>query len=259
MADVKPDKTIERKFPTELIDLPSGGKLYPDGHPLKNGKIEIKYMTAKEEDILTSQNLIKKGIVIDTLLQSLIVTENVRVGDLFLGDKNAVMIASRILAYGADYSVQLENPNTGEKFEHTFDLAQIDYKGLPKGTDYSQNIFELELPASKDKVQFKILNGLDEDIIDQELKSLRKLGMGTSKEITTRLKHVVLSVNENADKKFINGYVDNMLSRDSLALRQRLSEITPDIDLQQEVEIEGEAVAVDIPMTADFFWPTSRV
>ena len=124
MADVKPDKTIERKFPTEVIDLPSGGKLYPDGHPCKNGKIEIKYMTAKEEDILTSQNLIKKGIVIDTLLQSLIVTENVRVGDLFLGDKNAIMIASRILAYGAEYSVTLENPTTGEKFEHTFDLAQ---------------------------------------------------------------------------------------------------------------------------------------
>ena len=259
MADVKPDKTIERKFPTEMIDLPSGGKLYPDGHPLKNGKVEIKYMTAKEEDILTSQNLIKKGVVIDTLLQSLIVTENVRVGDLFLGDKNAVMIASRILAYGADYSVELENPSTGEKFEHTFDLAQIDYKGLPKGVDYSSNIFEIELPASKDKVSFKILNGNDEDIIDQELKSLKKLGMGTTKEITTRLKHVVLSVNENADKKFLNSYVDNMLSRDSLALRQRLSEITPDIDLSQEVDIEGDAVTVDIPMTADFFWPTSRV
>ena len=96
MADTKK----EQQFPTEIIDLPSQGKVYPKDSPLTTGKLEIKYMTTKEEDILTSQNLIKKGVVIETLLSSLIVTPDVNVGDLVLGDKNAVMIAARILAYG---------------------------------------------------------------------------------------------------------------------------------------------------------------
>ena len=90
---------MESKYPTETIDLPSGGKLYPQDSPLSSGKIEIKYMTAKEEDILTSANLIKKGVVIDRLLDSIIVTEGVGIDDLILGDKNAIMVAARILAY----------------------------------------------------------------------------------------------------------------------------------------------------------------
>ena len=106
----------EHKFPSEVIDLPSEGKLYPKGHPLKDGKIEIKYMTAKEEDILTSQNLIKKGVVIDRLLDSLILTNGVKTDDMVLGDKNAVMVAARILAYGPEYECQVTNPNTGETF-----------------------------------------------------------------------------------------------------------------------------------------------
>ena len=262
MAETKNQSTqsapkTEAKFPTEIIDLPSGGKLYPEGHPCRDGKIEVKYMTAKEEDILTSQNLIKKGVVVDTLLSSLISTPGVNIDDLFLGDKNAIMIAVRILAYGPEYSVELTNPTTEERFEHTFDLSAIDYKSLPE-VDYSKNEFELELPASKDKITFKILNGQDEKRIDDELKSMQKIGVGTTREVTTRLKYLITSVNDSNDQQVINAYAQNMLSRDSLALRQRVSEITPDIELKQEVEIEGEAVTVDIPMTADFFWPTSR-
>ena len=104
----------EQKFPSEVIDLPSEGRLYPEGHPLKDGKIEIKYMTAKEEDILTSQNLIKKGVVIDRLLDSLILTNGVKQEDLIMGDKNAIMVAARILAYGPEYKCQVTNPKTGE-------------------------------------------------------------------------------------------------------------------------------------------------
>ena len=122
----------EQKFPSEVIDLPSEGKLYPEGHPLRDGKIEIKYMTAKEEDILTSQNLIKKGVVIDRLLDSLILTPNVKVDDLVLGDKNAIMVAARILAYGPEYVCEITNPDTQEKQECTFNLADCPFKKLPK-------------------------------------------------------------------------------------------------------------------------------
>ena len=112
----------KRKFPSEVVDLPSKGLLYPKEHPCSNGKIEIKYMTAKEEDILTSQNLIKKGVVIEKLLDSLIVTEGVKTDDLLIGDKNAVMVAARILAYGPEYPCEVTHPTTGEKIQHTFNL-----------------------------------------------------------------------------------------------------------------------------------------
>ena len=145
----------EQKFPSEVIDLPSEGKLYPKGHPLKDGKIEIKYMTAKEEDILTSQNLIKKGVVIDRLLDSLILTNGVKTDDMVLGDKNAVMVAARILAYGPDYTCEIQNPNTGEVITEKFNLADCPFKKLPK--NITENKFELELPISKKKVTFKLI------------------------------------------------------------------------------------------------------
>ena len=129
------EQKVERKFPTEIIDLPTGGKLYPEGSPLREGKIEIKYMTAKEEDILTSQNLIKKGLVIEKLLDSLILTKGVKSEDLVIGDKNAVMVASRILAYGPEYTCEVTHPRTEEQREHTFNLADCPFKETPKDID----------------------------------------------------------------------------------------------------------------------------
>ena len=102
------------EFPTEIIDLPSKGKVYPQGHPLSKGTIEIKYMTAKEEDILASQNLIRKGVVLDKLFESVVVQEGVQTGDILIGDKNAILLATRILGYGAQYDVEVNDPFTGE-------------------------------------------------------------------------------------------------------------------------------------------------
>ena len=258
MADNNSPKTQENKFPTEFIDLPSGGKLYPENRALHEGKIEIKYMTAKEEDILTSQNLIKKGIVLEALLNSLIVTPGVTQDDLFIGDKNAILIASRILAYGADYQVELTNPNTGDTFEHVFNLSELDYKPLPKDVDYSKNEFEMTLPVSKSKILFKLLNGRDEKSIENELKAMNKVG-SSSREITTRLRHLIVSVDGNNEQGTINTFVDNMLSRDSLTLRREVARIMPDIELQQMVDIDGDEVEVTLPMSANFFWPSADI
>jgi len=245
----------ESKFPTEVVDLPSGGKVYSKDSPLSSGKIEIKYMTAKEEDILTSENLIKKGVVIKKLLDSLIVSEGINSDDLVLGDKNAVMVASRILAYGPEYTVQVTNPNTGNEFEHTFDLTSCEFKNI--SDDINGNEFETELPYSKVKIKFKLLNGYDESNIEKELESYKKVGTQISPELTTRLKHTIVSVNDNDTKSVISNFVDNMLSRDSLFLRSEIKRISPDIDLTQEVEVEGETVTVTIPMAVNFFWPDS--
>jgi len=245
----------KQKFPSEVVDLPSGGTIYGKDSPLYDGKIEIKYMTAKEEDILTSTNLIKKGVVIDKLLDSLILSEGVTSDDLILGDKNAVMVASRVLAYGSEYTTKFINPAGGDQVEHTFNLTDCPFKELPSDVDYSKNEFELTLPITKINITFKLLTGNDETNIENELKSLKKIGK--SGEVTTRLKNVITSVDGNSEKSAIYGFVDNMLSKESFFLRDEIQRINPDINLTQEVEIRGESTEMDIPMTVEFFWPKS--
>ena len=242
----------EQKFPSEVIDLPSKGRLYPEGHPLKDGKIEIKYMTAKEEDILTSQNLIKKGVVIDRLLDSLILTPGVKTDDLLLGDKNAVMIAARVLAYGPEYTCEVTTPS-GETTEQTFNLADCPFKEIDESIN--ENLFELQLPISKQNIKFCVLTGKDEKLIEKDLEASKKIGTGISPELTTRLRYIIKEVDGDNSQSVINQTAVNMLARDSMALRDELVNVSPDIQMTQEIEIGGESVKVDIPMTVGFFWP----
>ena len=246
----------DSKFPSEIIDLPTEGKLYPKEHACSNGKIEIKYMTAKEEDILTSQNLIKKGVVIDRLLDSLIITNGVKSNDLLLGDKNAVMVAARILAYGPEYACEVTNPTTGEPVSHTFNLADCPFKKLPK--DVKENNFEVDLPISKKKITFKLLDGKEEEQILKDIDASKKLGSQVSPELTTRLRYSLTSVDGDKSSSVINNFAQNMLARDSMHLRKIMRDVTPDIDLSQEIEIGGETVKVNIPMTVGFFWPDTQ-
>ena len=244
------------KFPTEVVDLPSRGYFYVDGHPLSKGKVEVKYMTAKEEDILTSQNLIQQGTVIEVLLQALIVDKTINVQDLLIGDKNAIMVAARILGYGKDYNFEY-----GDE-EQTVDLsklepAKLDFSKFTKG----KNEFSFDLPNSKRIITFRLLTGRDEQQIETELKALKKISKDTSSELTTRLKKMLLSVDGNTDKAFISSFVDNeFLSRDSLAFRNYLTSITPDIDMNAEVvDSNGKEKVVVIPITLRFFWPSSGI
>ena len=245
----------ELKFPSEVIDLPSEGRLYSKDHPCSNGKIEIKYMTAKEEDILTSQNLIKKGVVIDTLINSLIITEGVTSNDLLIGDKNAVMVAARILAYGPEYTAEVVNPNTGNKINYTFNLADCPFKTLPG--DIKGNEFDVTLPVSKSKVKFKLLTAKEEFEIDEDLKAIGKTGIEVIPELTTRMRHAIISVDGKTEKSVINSFTENMLARDSMFLREEIQRVSPDIQLTQKVDIEGDTVEVAIPMTVNFFWPNA--
>tara|TARA_B100000424_G_C22907500_1_gene482734 strand:- start:722 stop:1468 length:747 start_codon:yes stop_codon:yes gene_type:complete len=245
----------EHKFPTEVIDLPSLGKVYSKDSPLSDGKIELKYMTAKEEDILMSENLIKKGVVIDKLLDSLIVTEGIKQKDLILGDKNAVLVAARILAYGPEYTAEVTNPNDGQRVEYNFDLTKCPFKEPVKGVDYSKNSFEFKTPIGKNKVKFKILTGADEASIDKEIKQVSKLGMNSN--ITTKLRHSIIEVDGDSSQETIMSFSQNILARDSIALRNYIKDVTPDIELTQEIELGGDTVSVTIPLTVEFFWPQS--
>ena len=246
----------EHKFPTEVIDLPSGGKVYGKESPLAEGKLEIKYMTTKEEDILMSENLIKKGVVIDKLLDSLIVTKGVKQEHLVLGDKNAVLVACRILAYGPEYTCEVTNPkNPDQQVEHTFDLSQCPFKTISEDIDYSDNSFDFITPIAKTKIKFKLLTGVEEKQIEKDIEQTKKFGYNA--EISTRLRYTITEVDGDNKPETITAFSQNMLARDSVALRNYIQDISPDIDLTSEIEIGGEPVSVSIPLTVGFFWPQS--
>lgn len=241
------------KFPTETVELPSKGLLYPEGHPLSSGVVEMKYMTAKEEDILTNVNYMKQGIVIDKLLQSMLVTE-FDYQDLLVGDKNAIMIAARVLGYGKDYSFTYE----GE--EVTVDLAELlpielDEATITKGV----NEFEFELPFSKNKLTYKILTGKDEKAIDAEIKGLKRVNKNVSADISTRLKHTIIAVDGDDSKATIRDFVDNyMLARDSVAFRTHLKQTAPDVKMTFIHDGDNGEQEVAVPMEVQFFWPDAR-
>ena len=141
----------EFKFPTEEVELPSKGLVYPEDNPLSSGKIEMKYMTAKEEDILTNENLIKNGTVLDKLLQSVIVSD-INYNDLIIGDKNAILVAARILGYGKDYTFEYNNEQV------TIDLSDLQLKYLDETIiEKGVNQFSFTLPHSGVNITYKIL------------------------------------------------------------------------------------------------------
>ena len=245
----------EVKFPTEVVDLPSKGLLYPKDSPLSSGKIEIKYMTAREEDILTSANLIKQGVVVEKLLESLIVDKSIKVDDLLIGDKNAILIASRVLAYGKEYEVEIE----GQKV--VVDLTKLKDKVLDESIiSDGVNEFEFELPATKRKLTFRLLTSGDEKTIDEEVKGYEKLH-GIGYELTTRLKQQIVSVDGDTKRASINSFVDNeFLSRDSIAFRSYASEIMPDVDMTSTfTDADGNEKEFTVPMTVTFLWPSANI
>ena len=240
----------ELKFPTEEVELPSKGLVYPKDNPLSSGKIEMKYMTAKEEDILTNQNYIKQGTVIDKLLKALIVSK-VNYDDLVVGDKNAVLVSARILGYGKDYSFTYKDE------EITIDLTELETRYLEG--EAQVNEFSFTLPHTKTAITYKLLTNKDEKKIQAEIKGLKKINKQVSPELSTRLKYMITSVNGEEGNKEIREFVDNyMLARDSKAFRDHIRETQPDIIMKFDYDgIDGTEEDVVIPMTAGFFWPDS--
>jgi len=256
----------ESKFPTEIIDLPSEGKLYPEGSPLSSGKVEMKYMTAKEEDILTSSNLIQKGVVIDTLLRALIVSNgsgrSVNYNDLVIGDKNAIMVAARVLGYGSDYPVEMSCPACGVKQKQSIDLTALKNKNVSGDPADMDGLFTFKLPVSKKVLTFKVLTHADEQLVVAESKRMKKKkvgGNGVTYELTSRFKYMIVAIDGEEDKTNIRSFVENeFLSRDSLAFRQHVESVSPDVDMTVYFECDScghEDATVQMPMNVQFFWP----
>ncbi len=250
--------------PTEFVELPSKGRFYAETHPLHNiDVLEIKHMTAKEEDLLTSQALLKKGVALDRLMKNLIVDKRINPNSLLSGDRNAIMVAARISGYGSDYSPTVTCPACGTQQETHFDLHDV---SVIEGevmhelgvTEVGDGLFTVTLPKTKCEVTFRLINGADEKTLLKQIENDRKRKK-EEQTITRQLQLITVAVNGNDDPAVINYFVNNVPSLDARHLRTAFRLATPNVDLSQNFECEscGHEQEMEVPLTAEFFWPNS--
>ena len=249
--------------PTEFVNLPSQGRFYPEGHPLHGvTSVEIRYMTAKEEDILTSQALIKKGVAIERLLQNVLVDNSFGVNDLLIGDKNALLVATRITGYGAEYTTNVTCPSCNNTDEHTFDLQDGEMTNVEEavagfgGTLTEQNTFLITLPMTDATVECRLLNGADELRLQKEGERKARRNIDES-SLTDQFRAFIVSVNGDTSPITIASFIQAMPARDSRMLRGFYSAIVPSVDLTQHYNCTscGYEADMEVPLTVDFFWP----
>jgi len=255
-SSIEVKQNLEIPIQTEFVDLPSKGKFYPLNHPLRDKEqIEIKFMTSREEDILTSKSLLKKGIAIDRFLQSIIVDKRIELNTLFLCDKNAIIIASRICGYGSDYSTKIICPMCEETIDYDFDLNDIKFNNNLDILD-ENGFLIVELPKTKANVCCKMLNGNDEKYLTHILESKRKHNLQET-NMTDQMKMFIVSINGIEEQKEIYKFIENMPSVDSRHLRKTYQETMPNVDLEQIIrcpKCDGES-EVTMPIGTTFFWP----
>lgn len=245
-------------FATEVITLPSQGLVYSESNPLSKGEVTMKLLTAKEEDILTSTNLIRKGIVLDKLLESIIVDSSVNINDLVIGDKNAILIASRILAFGPEYKVTVTDPQENEPVEVVVDMSQLNTKEIDESKLNRKNEYDFVLPKSGVSIKFKLMTHGDEVAVSKDVEASMKV-LKQGNDIQARYRRLIVEVNGNRDAGYINNFVANqLLAADSKALRKYMNEISPDIDLKFNYTspFTGETEALKVPIGVDFFYPS---
>ena len=263
-----PTQAIEKAFdplsfvaPTEFVELPSKGN-YPINHPLHKVEVlELRYMTAKEEDILSSQTLLKKGIAIERMLQSLILDKNIKVSDMLVGDRNALVIAARISGYGASYQTQIGCPACGTRNPFDFDLNQRKIKESEVDERLTMQLldngnFACKMPFSKFNIEFKLLNGRDEQTLAKLSADKKKRKMAETM-LTDQFKLMIVGIEGHKDKSVINKYVDNMPTLDSRHLKACYKMAAPDVEIKQEFECTscGHMQEMEVPFNTDFFWP----
>ena len=245
-------------IPTEFIELPTKGKFYPPDHPLHDiDTIEMRYMTAKETDILTSKSLLKKGLAVDRMLENLFVDKNVKAIDLFIGDKNALILASRINGFGAEYNAQVTCMNCGTTADHSFELNQVKPKEISEDINFStQGTFYIKLPKTGVEVECRLLTGADEKELSKLAEKKKRLKLPDT-ALTDQYKRIIVSLNTVTERSTVEEFVDIMPAQDALHLRKEYEAARPDMDMGYAYECEACNANnnVDIPFSANFFWP----
>ena len=253
------DKMAGFTVPRDYVILPSKGRVYSVESPLYNmEEIEVRHLTAADEDILTSRALLRSGKAIDTLLDNVIINKSIRSEELVSGDKNAIMTFLRITGYGPEYNIEISCPGCGEDSKAEFDLTQLNMNMLdvnPVGEGL--NRFEFKMPSGT-IVHFKFLTSKEEKVISDEQDRIKKMtNSPLDHNITLRLQHQLISIDGNEDPTYIQNYINVMNVRDSRAFRKYFDEVEPDVIMKQKFTCAlcGHGEEVDIPVTVDFFWP----
>ena len=255
------DQMAGFSVPRDYVMLPSKGRIYPQDSSLYNmEEIEVRHLTAADEDILTSRSLLRSGKAIDTMLSNVLLNKSININDFISGDKNAILTFLRITGYGPDYDVEVDCPECNETIKHQFDLTKLTMRFLDVDPiSAGQNRFEFVLPSGI-RIEFKLLNSAeDQKIADEQEKLKRTTNSPLEKNVTTKYKHQIVRVDDKEDQTFINNFVDTMNLRDSRAFRTYLEEVEPDVDMKQEYKCRmcGHSEEVEIPVTVGFFWPES--
>ena len=249
-------------IPIESVPLPSRGIIYPqDSGFYSKETLDIKPMTAREEDILTSRAYIKNGTVLTELMKSCLVDKSINPDNLISGDRNALLVSLRITGYGADYDVEVDCPECGAKNKQTFDLSTLKIKRLEVDpVEAGQNLFELTLPVTKKNVRVRFLTGNDEQEMMIIAQRRKKSGFETTSTVTDRLSRSIVSIDGIKDKNKINAFVRNIPARDSLALRKFLDKYEPGIEMKAWMTCTSchEESEVKLPMGVSFFWPDTE-
>ena len=268
-ADLPPQIQQEKTFdplhfvaPTEFVDLPSQGKGYPANHPLcDKAEVEIRYMTAKDEDILSSQTLLKKGVALERFLQNILVDRRIDAKKLFVADRNAILIAARISGYGNLYETQVVCPVCSTQSEQSFDLnnKKVVYLNLNEDLGIKQTnpgVFTTKMPYSKFNVEFKLLVGEDEIYIANMSTVRRKKKMNETM-LSDQYKRMIVSIEGHTDRAVIERYVDAMPTIDSRHLRACYKSTAPNVQIIEDFSCHscGHEQEMEVPFGADFFWP----
>lgn len=250
------------EIPVESVPLPSLGKVYPNDSALQGREtVEITAMTAREEDILTSKALLKKGTVITELIRSCLIDKSINPIDMLTGDRNALMVAIRITGYGQGYDADVTCSECEHKFTETFDLAAMPIKRLEiEPTSPGQNVFEFVLPRTKKRVLFRFMTGRVEQEISMQEQKQKKIGMPSDNAITTGLHHSIIAIDGIDDRAKIAQFVRFMPASDSRDLRTYINTNQPDIVMKQTVTCPAcnHEEEVDMPMGMNFLWPETR-
>ena len=251
--------------PTEFVELPSRGEFYPLNHPLCDQEtIEIKYMTAKEEDILTSQSLLEKGIALERLMASLIVDKNIKPEALLSGDRNSILIAARKSGYGSEYVTKIACPGCGEADSYDFNLdeATVNYSLTDEELEEigvqinERNNFEVKLPKNPVTVEFRLLTGKEENFL-LRTSERRKKKKQPEHSVTDQLKLMIVSINDYAEPELLDKFAETMTLTDTKFLRETYQKVMPNTILRKEFVCDqcGHEDEINFPFTADFFWP----
>lgn len=246
--------------PTDFVELPSQGKFYPKDSPLHGvDKLEIGYMTAKEEDILVTPGLQKAGIAIDRVIESLLIDKRIRAKDLFIGDKNAILMNIRKNAFGDSYEFTYSCENCGTLCKHTEYFSNVrakEIKSTEECTLTEDGTILLKLPKSGATVELRFLKGEDEVAIEQIIQK-REANKLPPENIATRYRYMIVSVNGNSDLDVIVNFIETLPILDSRFIRARYADMNPDMVFRYSSDCSrcGHTNEGGVPITANFFWP----